>query len=115
MILARGEKRALLFLSLSFLVGVLVLASRSMSGGEPVQAIGVAESVGRSTAGGQLNINRAGIGELVTLPGIGEKYARRIVSLRQAQGGFKVVEDLLAVEGIGPRRLEKIRPMICLE
>ncbi len=116
MMLTRSEKRALVFLSASFLCGLLFLGLRSLGRERTdICLAGVAETVGGVEAAAPLNINRAGIAELVTLPGIGEKYARRIVKLRQKKGRFSSLEELLEVEGIGPRRLAKIRQMICLE
>ncbi len=116
MMLTRGEKRALVFLSASFLCGLLLLGLRSL-GREKVSVSleGKGEDAAVAEMGeSPVNINSAGLGELITLPGIGEKYARRIIELRRRQGRFESVDELLQVEGIGPKRLEKIRPMICL-
>ncbi len=59
-----------------------------------------------------VNVNRAGISELVALPGIGPKLARRILDLRKRRGPFRTPEDLLEVKGIGPKKLERIRPYL---
>lgn len=61
-----------------------------------------------------VDVNRAGIEELITLPGIGPVLARRMVEQRQRRGWYKKVEDLLEVPGIGPKVLEKIRPWVRL-
>ena len=53
-----------------------------------------------------ININKAGIDELVQLNGIGPSYAAKIVEYRKANGPFKTPEDLMKVPGIGPRTLE---------
>jgi competence protein ComEA len=44
------------------------------------------------------------------LPGIGETLARRIVASRETDGPFRNHTDVLRVQGIGPRTLERIRP-----
>ena len=53
-----------------------------------------------------ININTAGVDELVQLNGVGPAYAAKIVQYRQANGPFKTPEELLKVPGIGPRTLE---------
>jgi competence protein ComEA len=58
---------------------------------------------------GLIDLNRAGLEELVQLPGIGPELAGRIVEFRQRSGGFREPDDLLAVPGIGPGIMEKIR------
>jgi comEA protein len=62
-----------------------------------------------------ININNAGPEELQSLPGIGPAYAERIITWREENGVFETVEQLLEIRGIGPRRLESIRPLIKLQ
>jgi competence protein ComEA len=59
-----------------------------------------------------VDINRAEWPELAELPGIGETLARRIVESRAVVGSFGDHDDLLRVNGIGPRTLEKLRPFL---
>lgn len=59
-----------------------------------------------------INLNTASAGELEELPGIGESRARAIVEAREKRGGFKSVDDLSEVKGIGKAQLEKLRPMV---
>ncbi len=63
----------------------------------------------------QVNVNTAGVQELTTLPGIGPALAERIVALRKESGPFRRAEDLLAVRGIGPKLLDKIRDRLSFE
>lgn len=72
---------------------------------------------GPSWAGdaGKININKATAAELSQLQGIGMKYAERIVQYRVKNGPFKNVEDLLNVQGIGPKTLEKNKGRIIVE
>jgi comEA protein len=62
----------------------------------------------------KVNINEASEEELQNLPGIGPAYSRRIIEWRKEHGKFTAVEQLLEIRGIGPVRLEKIRPLIVL-
>ncbi len=61
---------------------------------------------------GLIDVNRAGVAELETLPGVGPVLAQRIVDHRKANGPFRTVEDLLSVSGIGERKLESLRSHI---
>ncbi len=63
---------------------------------------------------GTVNINSATETELVALPGIGPSKAHAIAEYRQQQGGFKSVDDLRQVKGIGPATLDKLRAHVTL-
>lgn len=60
-------------------------------------------------AGATVDINTASIEEFDALPGIGPALAQRIVEYRRQNGPFQKVDDLLAVKGVGPKMLAKIR------
>ena len=56
-----------------------------------------------------ININTATSEELQQVPGIGPVTADKILQMRKSYGAFKSVNDLLAVKGLGKKRLEKMR------
>jgi competence ComEA-like helix-hairpin-helix protein len=56
-----------------------------------------------------ININTAGSSDLQQVPGIGPSTAQKILDTRKSYGVFKSVDDLLAIKGIGPKKLEKMR------
>jgi|SRR5271163_661830 len=56
-----------------------------------------------------VNLNTATSEELQLVPGIGPATADKILQMRKSYGAFKSVDDLLAIRGIGPKRLEKMR------
>lgn len=68
-----------------------------------------------ATLGLRVDVNRATVGELATLPGIGPKLARRILVHRRHHGPFRRPEDLLAVRGIGLRLLARLRSRLHLD
>jgi competence protein ComEA len=67
------------------------------------------------TLGLAINLNQAGRDDLEALPGIGPVLAGRIIAYRQAHGPFKKIEDLEQVSGIGPKKLEQVKPYLILE
>ncbi len=62
-----------------------------------------------------ININTAGIKDLVILPGIGEKTAAKIIELRNLKGGFNNLKELLEVKGIGKTRFSNIEKFLYIE
>lgn len=63
----------------------------------------------------RVDLNHATAAELELLPGIGPALAKRIIDYRAAAGRFRSVEDLDNVSGIGPRIMERLRPLVRVE
>jgi competence protein ComEA len=68
-----------------------------------------------SLADKSININTAGINELIKLPGIGEKTAEKIIELRNKRGKFKRLEELMDVKGIGEVKFNKIKKFLYID
>ena len=60
----------------------------------------------------KVNLNTADVEELATLPRVGPVLAQRIVDWRKEHGAFGSVEELDAVEGVGPKLLEALLPLV---
>jgi competence protein ComEA len=88
------------------LVAVMALA---MAGAATAQDT---KSAPAAHAAQALNLNTATAAQLEALPGIGKATADRIVEYRQKSGGFKKVEDLMNVRGIGEKNFLKLKPLI---
>jgi competence protein ComEA len=79
-------------------------------------ALGAPALAGDSGTGasGVVNVNTATADELQLLPGIGEARAQALIQERKRRGGFKSVDDLLEVRGIGEAGLARMRPHVVL-
>lgn len=63
----------------------------------------------------QININTATIEELDKLPGVGEATANKIVNHRSESGEFKSIEEIKNVNGIGDKKFEEMKNLICVK
>ena len=129
----RQEQGAILFLAFALLVGgVITLVKRHSPGFAPelhlekqitLEGIDTISAVDRnhnpesadSLLPVKIDINLASAEELMRLPGIGPKMARRIVAHRDSRGGFETAEDLKEVRGVGDKTVERLRPLIKID
>lgn len=96
------------------ILGVLFVASMLMlaaapAGAQAPAAPGAAKAAGPAAA---INLNTATVAQLQELPGIGARTAERIVEYREKNGGFKKIEELMNVKGIGEKSFLKIKPLV---
>ncbi len=83
---------------LAFCVALLVLCAAARANKQPPSK--------------PIDLNVANVKELQELPGVGAVTAQRIIDMREKSGRFKRVEDLLAIRGISPKKLDAMRPYI---
>lgn len=90
--------------------------ARELTDGEQIIVFSTSQEgqAAGTTASGLVSLNRAGDKELEELPGIGPALAGRIVAWREANGGFKSVQDLLKVSGIGENLLAGVIDLVTL-
>ena len=93
------------------IVLALGLVATAASAQEPARAAAKA-AMPSATSGTPINLNTATVAQLETLPGIGKSTAERILEYRQKNGGFKKVEDLMNVRGIGEKSFLKMKALI---
>ena len=96
--------------------GQLNLAEKVRDGQKVhVPRMGETAPSGAGGNGGSLvNINTADARQLEQLPGIGPKLAQSIIEYREKKGGFRSVEELRGVKGIGPSKLEEIKGLVVI-
>lgn len=59
-----------------------------------------------------LDLNRAKADELEALPGIGAVLAQRVIAFRESLGGFRKIEDLREVKGIGAKKFDQLKLLV---
>lgn len=85
-------------------LGATILAAQE--NGRPPASRSAAEAMA------PVNLNTATTAQLESLPGIGPATARRILEYRQQNGGFKKIEELMNVRGIGEASFLKLKALI---
>ncbi len=80
--------------------------------GAPLTGAGAGPEAAADAAPSPVDLNTATAAELDTLPGVGPATAAAIISYREANGGFRSVEELLDVRGIGDVKLAELRDLV---
>jgi competence protein ComEA len=80
----------------------------------PTQQAGSRQVAAKTVQGDKISLNQANVQQLQSLNGVGEKKALAIVEYREKNGGFKTVDELMNVKGIGPKLVEKNKERLIL-
>ncbi len=88
------------------------LQNQSQNTGEP--ATNQSEVLTNAENSGKININSADLKTLDSLPGIGATRAQQIIDYREKNNGFKSIEEIKNISGIGDKTFEKIKDQISI-
>lgn len=91
------------------LVLVLTLAGATAA---PISAASSAAAKPAASEARPIDLNTADTATLESVPGIGKSLSQRIVAFRDKNGPFQSVDDLLKVQGVGEKSIQKLRPYL---
>jgi competence ComEA-like helix-hairpin-helix protein len=117
-VLERSERVVIIFLAITLLIGLGASAyKKSRPPGEMTVDRLSFNDRSRPDAGARqkININKAGVAELMRLKGVGKTLAGRITEYRKLHGSFIFTGDIMRVRGIGRALFEKIKDDIITE
>ena len=97
--------RTLTVMLLALILGAGVASAQNSSAPPP-------SSTPAAATQAPVNLNTATLAQLQTLPGVGRVMAERIIEYREQNGGFKRIEDLMNVRGIGEKNFLTLKPLI---
>ena len=98
-------------LSRSQLVTALVLVF-ALAGHAPAAAASAPAPKAGASEARPVDINTADAVSLESIPGIGKSLSQRIIAFREKNGPFQSVDDLLKVQGVGEKSIQKLRPYL---
>lgn len=109
-------KKGIFLLTMTLLLSVGIVAGIFVGRNTMYRAVSLQPadmvSVSTESVDYRLNLNTASAAQLTALPGIGETLAGRIIAYREEVGTFDSLDELLAVNGIGEKTLEKIEDLV---
>src|SRR5688572_21517301 len=96
----------------TFALGSLLVLLLALGAPVSAQEKPAAKSKTAAAPSSPINLNTATVQQLEALPGVGTRTAQLIVEHRQKSGGFKKVEELMNIKGIGEKSFLKLKPMV---
>lgn len=109
----KREQIVVIFLSVTFISGALINAYKKWQQARKLASCPIGLNYSSPVLSDTLiDINTATAEQLDGLPGIGPILAQRIVAYREKRGGFKTINELRHINGIGPKRFAAIKDFI---
>lgn len=111
------KNTAVLLVSIFFMLSHPVFAAPCFDNAQSAYNYLLTQEAAQSQARNQsmININRATEAELVALDGVGSSKAQAIILYREMFGGFKSIDELTKVKGIGAKTVEKNRRRLSVQ
>ena len=92
------------------------IVEQDVSSQKPPQSSSDASSLsGEGPDEEKIDLNNASLEDLMRLPGIGEKLARRIKEYKDLNGPFHTIDSVMEINGVGLKLFNKIQPYITVE
>jgi comEA protein len=82
---------------------------------EPAKSSNIPENTSLKINDKKINLNRATLRELDSLPGIGKELGKRILAYRESNGNFSSIEELKKINGIGQKTFEKLKNLVTVD
>jgi competence protein ComEA len=97
---------------MSFVLGCMVAALMAVAPATTTAQEKAVKSKPAPAVSTPVNLNTATAADLQALPGVGAATARLIIEHREKNGGFKKIEELMNIKGIGEKSFLKLKPMV---
>ena len=93
-------------------IALMLVLAFAGAAAAPATAAPSAAPKAAASEGRPIDINSADSATLESVPGIGKSLSQRIVAFREKNGPFQSVDDLLKVQGVGEKSIQKLRPYL---
>ena len=101
-----------MFARFKILTAVLFVIALAGAAAQPALAAPAAAPKSSVSEAHPVDINTADASALESVPGIGKSLSQRILAFREKNGPFQSVDDLLKVQGVGEKSIQKLRPFL---